>query len=272
MCLIAFAIGMSERWPLVIASNRDEFFARPTAPLALWTGPRGHTIASGRDLQDGGTWLGVSTNGRVAMLTNVRQPQPTSHPRSRGILVSRWLDGDEDFASYCAALDLPGDAQSFGGFNLVVGDWQTQQWHACSNRGTDRALGWDSRRLSPGLYGLSNAALDTPWPKTLALKKSLAEALTAQEFDVLCQTLLPTLQNRQAAPLELLPHTGVGLERETALSSAFVDLPGYGTRCSAAIALSAAASGGAYIQFKEWSYADAEDAGTQQLTFACASA
>ncbi len=238
MCLIAFAIGANARWPLVIAANRDEAYARPSAGLARWTGPRGHSIVSGRDLRDGGAWLGVSESGRVAMLTNVRAGTPQTGARSRGELVSRWLDGDEDFAAYCQALQLHSSADAFAGFNLVTGDCQRQAWHWVSNRSHGQrsvhTCGLQTRQLQPGIYGLSNAALDTPWPKTLALKSALLGSLAALDFDGLVAQLMPALLNSQSAAVQDLPDTGIAPELELVLSSAFVRSPSYGT-CSSAI-------------------------------------
>jgi uncharacterized protein with NRDE domain len=120
MCLVAFAIGASARWPLVIAANRDEFLERPTLPLARWKTASGQEIISGRDLRAGGTWMGITPAGRIAFFTNVRQAQPDAAPRSRGELVTRWLEGSGDAPGFVAALEDKGAA--FGGFNLVLGD------------------------------------------------------------------------------------------------------------------------------------------------------
>lgn len=248
MCLIAFAIGVSRRWPLVIAANRDEFFDRPTLPLARWQTAAGHSIISGRDLQAGGTWLGLSSTGRIAMLTNVRElPQtPDVSVRSRGDLVMRWLDGaflDAD------AMTAEIDPQAYAGFNLVVGDLTTSSWSYLSNRisipadtgfVTGRSLhsGWSTTTLGSGLYGLSNAALDTPWAKTLTLKESLASALQTRSKGELEAQLWKALANREKAACADLPDTGLPTALETALSSAFISEAGsnarkpYGTRCS----------------------------------------
>ncbi len=241
MCLIAFAINASIRWPLVIASNRDEFLNRPTLPLARWRTDAGTEIVSGRDLRAGGTWLGLTPGGRLAMLTNVRQPQPSAAEKSRGELVLRWLEGRMDAAQFMAQTD----SAAFGPFNLVLGDFQTPAWHWLTN--CAGATGWHSRALSPGIYGLSNGALDTPWPKTRALKHALQTALAASEQETLQDTLWSALQNRQRATVEHLPRTGVPLALEQALSSAFVDSPehGYGTRCSTLLV--ATAQGGAEL-------------------------
>ena len=236
MCLIAFAIGASARWPLVIAANRDEFLNRPTLPLARWHTDAGKEIISGRDQRAGGTWLGVSPDGRVAMLTNVREPQPSTGERSRGELVTRWLEGDMDAGQFMAQTQ----SAAYGAFNLVLGNFQTSAWHWLTNRIDER--GWHSHALDPGIYGLSNSALDTPWPKTLALKQALASALATPDPDTLQTKLWSALQDRQRASTHKLPRTGVPLAQEHALSSAFVDFPehGYGTRCSTVLVASTA--------------------------------
>lgn len=238
MCLIAFALGASERWPLVIASNRDEFLDRPTLPLAQWHTASGQAVISGRDLRAGGTWLGLTPGGRLAMLTNVREPQPSTGARSRGELVMRWLEGRMDAAGFMAQTD----STAYGRFNLVLGDFQAQTWHWLTNQPETGGLsasgewlsGWHSQALGPGIYGLSNGALDTPWPKTLALKQALESALSAPDETRLRAGLWSALQNRARPRDEHLPRTGVSLVLEQALSSAFVEFPdhGYGTRCS----------------------------------------
>jgi len=239
MCLIAFAVGMRPGLPLLLAANRDEFFDRPTAPWQRWALPGGAEVLGGRDLRDGGTWLGVSPNARVAMLTNVRSPQAASGgQRSRGELVTRWLAGER--LERLRADTVP---QGYGGFNLVVGDLNTGAWHWLSNcdpcRSSEGVVPQlASRSLSPGVYGLSNAAIDTPWPKTQRLKAAVAEAMhsgnIASPMPGWENGLAQALADETEAPADQLPTTGVGLARELALSSAFVRLPehGYGTRSS----------------------------------------
>jgi uncharacterized protein with NRDE domain len=246
MCLLAIAIGVSARWPLVIASNRDEFFDRPSLPLSCWQAASGRTIISGRDRLAGGTWLGATSDGRIALLTNVRELGAPLSEKSRGELVMRWLDGDMDAASFMAQTD----SAAYGGFNLVLGDLKKSSWTWLSNRKFDRGAGnpwpdrplgaagaWQAQTLSPGIYGLSNASLDTPWQKTLALKRTLQTALQAPDKAALANSLWAALASRQKADIDELPDTGLPLELEAALSSAFVAEPlrglaGYGTRCS----------------------------------------
>ena len=247
MCLIAFAIHASPRWPLVIAANRDEFFDRPTLPLAAWQTQKGTTVVSGRDVRAGGTWLGTTPGGRVAFLTNVREiATPTqSYPFSRGALVMHWLDGDMNAEAFMARTD----SRRYGGFNLVVGDWQTGNWTWLSNRSfaAGRSApqfpgdGWCSRSLGPGVYGLSNAALNTPWPKTVALRAAVAGAVDPENgankeagLALDESELWSALASRTRAKPGELPQTGLPLALEEVLSSAFVDSSerAYGTRCS----------------------------------------
>ena len=245
MCLLVLAIGACARWPLVIAANRDEHRQRPTLPLATWTTDDGATLMSGRDLRAGGTWLGSTPDGRVALLTNVREAEPSTGRLSRGDLPLHWLTGRMDAATFLAQHD----PAAYGGCNLVIGDFQSGQWAWASNRESAMSSGnhppristtsnWQSRLLAPGVYGLSNALLDTPWPKTLALKAAMQTALASaqssgDEAD-LSQPLWAALARRERALLAELPQTGVPAELEHALSSAHVDIPerDYGTRCS----------------------------------------
>ena len=238
MCLIAFAIGASARWPLVIAANRDEFLDRPTLPLAHWKSDAGTEIISGRDIRAGGTWMGLTAGGRIAMLTNVRGPASLTGDKSRGELVTRWLEGELDAAGFMAQID----AQAYGGFNLVLGDCNNSVWHWLSNK---PGPGLESRVLQPGIYGLSNGGLDTPWPKTLGLKKALHSALATPSKEALESELMAALRDRRRAGREDLPSTGVPFALEEALSSAFVDFPdhGYGTRCSTVLVACAMTEG-----------------------------
>jgi uncharacterized protein with NRDE domain len=247
MCLLALAIGASARWPLVIASNRDEFHDRPTLPLRVWRTPAGATLMSGRDLRAGGTWLGCTQGGRIALLTNVRERAAAAGASSRGDLPLRWLSGEETAAAFLAQTD----PHAYGGCNLVLGDFRRGEWTWASNRaqpgsapgpqGIVKLASWQTQALSPGVYGVSNALLDTPWPKTQALKAAMASALAAAdacgEASALESLLWPALASRERAPWDYLPQTGIDPALEHALSSAHVDLPerAYGTRCSTLI-------------------------------------
>ena len=235
MGLIAFAIDTSPGMPLLIASNRDEFFDRPTLPLHRWALPNGIEVVGGRDQRDGGTWLGVNAQGRVAMLTNVRSASMAPAARSRGELTNRWLAGDLSWAELLSSLD-PAD---YGGFNLVVGDASAGIWGWASNRDPanphgDASAQLFSHLLPAGLYGLSNATLDTGWPKSAMLKKVLEEALHSPFEAPQEVRLLQTLGARIDVDRDALPSTGVPLDWEQRLASPFVDMPerGYGTRSS----------------------------------------
>lgn len=269
MCLIAFAIEAHPATPLLIAGNRDEFFERPTAPLHRWALPNGIEVLAGRDLRDGGTWLGLSAEGRVAMLTNVRSADLRTGARSRGELANHWLAGDVDWDGLLGSL-LPTD---YGGFNLVVGDALTGDWGWVSNRdpaqphsAESRTL--HSRRLLPGVYGLSNATLDTDWPKTQRLKRAVAEALANGHDDGANGEagLLQALGETRPAPSDTLPRTGVPDAVEAALSSPFVRIPanGYGTRTSLLVRASRTDSdepgAGLRVTLNEWTHAPQADA------------
>lgn len=261
MCLIAFAIGMSPSRPLIIAGNRDEFFDRPTDPLRRWTIPaRQQEIWSGRDLKDGGTWLGVAANGRVAMLTNVRGVSEKRARRSRGQLPLRWLQGDLDWPGMVAGI-VAGD---YAGFNLVVGDFHRSIWGWVGNRPPetpheDCPPKLHHRLLSPGVYSLSNAVLDTPWPKTQRLAHAMRMSVEQSAFDAE-RTLTQALADPGMAAASELPRTGVPEAAERALSSAFVHIPErhYGTRSSLLLRVDLqgpAALRHWRVQMDEWTHA-----------------
>lgn len=227
MCLVALALDQHRRFPLVVAANRDEFFDRPAAPLDWWTPANGSVpVLAGRDLDAGGTWMGLTVAGRFAALTNVRDPQRHDPAApSRGRIVVDWLARGERTDRFWMRTALSGH----NGFNLIAADWAQGECFWASN--TDGT----TQRLQRGLYGLSNAGLDTPWPKVQALKARMAEALAqAESVDGLMGLLFAALADNQPAPDEALPRTGVGLERERQLSPAFIRTPDgrYGTRCS----------------------------------------
>ena len=227
MCLIALAWQAHPAFSLVLAGNRDEFHARPAAPLAF---DARHGIAGGVDLQAGGRWLGLSTHGRLAAVTNVRRGVPEApRPRSRGALVDDLLRGAEPLPELFD--EIGRSAGDFARFNLLAADDQTLCY-------AGNADGWRREGVEPGLHTLSNAALDTPWPKTLKLRAALAHALgglgDAPDIDFI-EALMAALQSREIAEDGELPDTGIGLDRERALSPAFVALGPYGTRCSSLV-------------------------------------
>jgi len=267
MCLIAFAIDASPACPLLIAANRDEFLDRPTEALHRWALPDGTGVVAGRDLRDGGTWLGVSETGRVAMITNVRSAKAGPGQRSRGELATRWLDGGLTWEALLDSID----PTAYGGFNLVVGDFHNKFWAWAGNRHPERPhnehpTGLHSRRLPTGVYGLSNAALDTPWPKSERLKQALGDCLTGSPPSATTR-LTTALADARRVPTHELPQTGVPLEMEHGLSSPFVSMPerGYGTRSSLVISVQSSATLAApaawQVAVDEWTHAPAAGQG-----------
>ncbi|MFZ0242341.1 MAG: NRDE family protein [Desulfobacterales bacterium] len=220
MCLILFAYDTLPGYRLIMAANRDEFYVRPTMPLAAWADAR--EVYGGRDIKEGGTWLGVSRTGRLAALTNYRDPaRQLSQAPSRGLLTSRFLTGDDPPAAYLE--QVVQTAGRYNGFNLLTGD-KTGLWYF-SNRGRDPA------RLPPGLYGVSNHLIDTPWPKVTRGKQQLKALLErGAGWDV--ADLFALLADRAVAPDGELPDTGVGLAWERTLAPLFITSPNYGTRAS----------------------------------------
>jgi uncharacterized protein with NRDE domain len=223
MCLIVFAWRPGHAQPLVVAANRDEFYARPSLPLAQWL--EAPQVYAGRDLEAGGTWLGVGANGRFAALTNIRDPRQPPGRKSRGELVARFLTGELPIDDYLS--DVVARAPEYGGFNLLVGN-ANELWHF-NARESEPVM------LPAGVHGLSNAGLDTPWPKLLKAKAALSEVLD----DPQPQALLALLSDSQQAPFAELPDTGVGLATETLLSSVFIASQSYGTRASTALIVQA---------------------------------
>lgn len=232
MCLVGLRWQPdNNEWPLWVAANRDEFRVREAAPASWW--PEG--LLAGRDLVAGGTWLGVTRAGRFAALTNFRDPSaPSKGARSRGALPVGFLLGE---ASPKAFLEhVRRERADYAGFNLLAGTPDELFWYGSR---PDRL-----EAVSPGAHALSNADLDTPWPKV----RRLTERVRAAETD---EALFETLVTRDLAPDAELPDTGVGLAVERALSPAFIDMPnvGYGTRCTTVLRL-----GRGRGRFVEWTW------------------
>lgn len=222
MCLIAFAWKAHPRWRLVLAGNRDEFHARPSAALARW--PEAPVIA-GRDLEAGGTWLGVSADGRCGVVTNVRDPRLAQTGRSRGLLVSEWLRGDAGATAHAQALRAA--AGDYRPFNLLTFDAHAAYY--LGNRPEPRAQAVDA-----GVHGLSNADFNTPWPKTRQLMARL-EAWLMRHAQGDIDPLFEALADAQPARDGELPDTGIGRDRERRLSPAFIRGVEYGTRASTVV-------------------------------------
>lgn len=229
MCLIVFEWRPDavKGAMLTLAANRDEYFLRESAPLGWWADRSG--VLAGRDLVGGGTWLGLSRDGRFAALTNYRAPerfQPDAP--TRGTLVADYLSGAAQ-----APLDylrrLADRAAIYNGFNLIVGDLTRRQlaWY-CNAADSPPSL------LPPGVHGISNAVLDTPWPK-LVRKRAEIGALAARDTDPPLDALIELMRDPRVAPDDQLPSSGISLERERALSAAFIETAGYGTRGTTAL-------------------------------------
>lgn len=249
MCLILAAWRVHPDFPLVVAANRDEYFARPTRSAGFWTDAP--DILAGRDLSAGGTWLGITRAGRFAALTNYRDARREKQDASsRGMLVSDFLKGSAASLDYLAAIERI--APTYNGFNLLVCDGKT---FACHNNVEQR-----TRVLEPGIHGLSNHVLNTPWPKVTAAKLALNASLhTLPET----RPLFDFLRDETLAPDDELPSTGVSLAWERRLSSIFVRSEpsiGYGTRSSTVLVVGAQAR--IIFDEQEW-HADAS-AGTRQ--------
>lgn len=241
MCLIAFTLGQSRHFPLVVAANRDEFFRRPTAAMDWWTTDRGTRVLAGRDLQSGGTWLAVRADGTISAVTNVREGSPEAGFHSRGELPLRALE--ESKPDLATALSSAPD--QYAGFNLVRLDTDNGWYY--SNRDAH-----PGRQVHRGAYGLSNHLLQTPWPKLLRLRQNVAHAVADadDDADALHRDLIGLLQDTTPAPDHLLPDTGVGLDTERFLSSPFIVGDGYGTRATTVITV--AATGEIRVSEQSW--------------------
>lgn len=224
MCLILFAYNYHSDLPLIVAANRDEFYERPTAPAHNWE--EEPSIYAGRDLVGGGTWLGVTSSGRFAAVTNYRDPYAAAGTRSRGSLVADFLRSVETPRDYLGL--VASNADEYSGFNLIVGDFgESGSLFYSSNRESK------IRELKPGVYGLSNHLLDTPWPKVVRGKRAFTAAIDSGQFDR--DRLFDVLSDETVAPDPELPDTGIGRVRERLLSPIFIRTPIYGTRCSTVV-------------------------------------
>ncbi len=228
MCLIVFAWQVVPGMPLIAAGNRDEFFDRPATPADWWDDhPQ---ICAGRDLRGGGTWMGITRDGRFAAVTNVRAPsEKRDDAPSRGALVADYLSGRCGPQAYIE--ELSAHASRFNGFNLLVGDRDTLLWYSNKAEDDDERNG---KPLSPGVYGISNGLLDTPWPKVVRTKAQFASLLCqGAPADAYFEMLSDTTRASDCR----LPKTGVSLEWERLLSAVCIQTPEYGTRASTVVQL-----------------------------------
>jgi uncharacterized protein with NRDE domain len=238
MCLIVFAWQVIPGVPLIAAANRDEFYSRATAPAGVW--PEHPQIYAGRDLLAGGSWMGITqvagaaaeaspAPSRFAAITNIRAPsEHKDDAPSRGHLVSDFLAGSMTPQEYVAA--IRDKCAAYNGFNLVLADRDTLIWFSNKGDGDPR----NGQPLTPGIYGLSNALLDAPWPKVLKTKAQFASLLCLGAPD---EAYFEMLADTTPAPDMRLPETGVPLDLERVLSAVRIEAPGYGTRTSTVVKL-----------------------------------
>jgi uncharacterized protein with NRDE domain len=220
VCLIALAVGRHPEYPLVLAANRDEFHARPAADADWWDDRP--DILGGRDLQAGGTWLAVSRRGRLATVTNFRDAKlPDSGPRSRGHLVTDFLAGSSSPDDYLDSVD----ESAYAGFNLIVADLDDVAY--LSNREDGK------RRLSAGVYGLSNALLDGPWDKVERSKRRLRDLIGRDAITP--ESLFQLMSDREKGPADDVERGRLDFDTAHAITAPFIVLPEYGTRCTTVI-------------------------------------
>lgn len=230
MCLLAVAFHSHSDAPLIVTSNRDEFYARPTLPMHWWAGSQ---ILAGRDQQAGGTWLGLNRNGRFAAVTNFRgfytDKISQVNPLSRGNLITEFLSSTDSVHQWADSIE--NRLSDYDGFNLLIYDGACLLY--LNNQDGQRTS------LEPGVYALSNHALDSPWPKVEHARLQLSQAIAGREMDAeALPLLLDSLSLQKTYAPHLLPSTGVPAEWESLLSSPFIVADGYGTRAATAIIMS----------------------------------
>ena len=242
MCLLAFSYDTHPHYPLIVVANRDEFYERPTAAAHYWEDAP--TILAGRDLRQNGSWIGLSKNGRFAAITNYRDPsRPDTGQLSRGVIVQQFLTSSQSTEHFILSMRQKKDL--YGGFNVLLYDGRQMQHY---NNIFDVQT-----TVEKGVHSLSNATLNTPWPKVTYAKDALAEASKQNQLAV--NDIITLLATKKIAPDEVLPDTGVGIHLERALSASFVKLPNYGTRCSTAIIYDK----NGRIEFLERTYEEGKD-------------
>ncbi len=225
MCLIAFSLAPETEYPLIVIANRDEFLNRPTQPARYWE--KHPSLLAGMDLEAGGTWMGITRQGRFAAVTNYRDPTSPAGPLSRGELVTRFLTSTETAAKFIANSYTTN--QLYSGYNLIAGSPNELYYH--SNKLQSPTL----KPLPAGTYGLSNHILNTPWPKVTETAQALEEWKAQPPDSRRVEALFAILGATQQAADEDLPETGISYEKEKALSARFIDLPHYATRSSAVL-------------------------------------
>ncbi|MFZ4452344.1 NRDE family protein [Salibacterium aidingense] len=225
MCLIVIAYNAHPDYPLIVAANRDEFYDRPALPLHRWPGS---PVIAGKDMNKGGTWMGATKSGRFAAITNVRDPGETTAEKSRGEIVKGFLESEnkENFLERLNNRQL-----EFGGYNFIGGDTGSLLYATNQEEKVQTTLG-------NGIYGISNAYLDTPWPKVVKTKSRLRHLLNHKADKLSPETLFDILSDEKEADDDTLPDTGVGYSLEKKLSPAFIKMSGYGTRSQTVLFIS----------------------------------
>lgn len=228
MCIAYISIASDPDWPLFIAANRDEFHQRPTLPAHPWES--NPDVIAGVDCQGQGTWLGLTRQGRFALLTNYRDATTATldDAPSRGELVGSYLQSNTAVQDYIESVQQ--NAQSYNGYNLIVGDREST-WYSGNRTGSSTAT-----KLIPGRYVLTNHLLDTPWPKAERLRAAL-DRFPLNDLSCSLNPVFTLLKDGTKADDHLLPETGLSLDKERLLSSPFIISPDYGTRCSTVIAV-----------------------------------
>lgn len=252
MCLILFAYKAHPRYKLILAANRDEFYSRPTAPAAFWQdAPK---ILAGRDLTADGTWLGITKTGRFAAVTNYRDPKAPAGTKSRGDVPKDFLMGNDSPENYLLKIEKA--KSEYSGFNLLTGDFGAgrNKLFYFSNHGAK------PKKITRGIYGLSNALLDTNWHKVETGKAKFTKILQTSD-EIHTEQLFEILADRLFAADDKLPKTGIGIERERVLSPAFIATENYGTRLSTILLIDEAGE----ISFSEKTFVGA--AGEANFTF-----
>lgn len=221
MCLILFSTIQHPKYKLILAANRDEFFHRKTLYANPWADSE--DIFGGRDVVSGGTWLGFNTNGRFIAITNYRNPKrEKKDAKSRGILSNTFLTGKEDIMSFIEGISK--NRNDYNGFNLLLSEDGFDTLTHYSNVTNEKTS------IQPGIHGISNALLDSSWPKVDDGKKALLNLITKN--NITPRKLIKLLKTNEMPPDHLLPNTGISFDIEKKLSPVFISMNGYGTRCS----------------------------------------
>lgn len=221
MCLILFALNQHPHYKLIVAANRDEFFNRPTKEAAFWK--ENNSVLAGRDIQSGGTWLGINKNGRFIAITNFRDPKNEKNKaKSRGELSKSFLTQNNTVSAFLSGVSKIKD--QYNGFNLLLSDDNFNSLYHYSN------ISDKSNLIKNGIHGLSNHLLDSPWPKIQTGRNQFSKIIKSESIDM--NDIVALLRNEKEAPDNLLPDTGISHDLEKKLSPVFISMKGYGTRCS----------------------------------------